>query len=95
MLKFQREILKEFEPLKKKKIKIILFGSVAKGNYKLDSDIDLAIISDKEEIKKEAEEIADKILFKYGKVVSLKFLSKSELNKKTPFIKEVLKGKVI
>jgi len=28
-----------------KKAKITLFGSVAKGNYRLDSDIDLAIIT--------------------------------------------------
>jgi len=34
--------LEEFLPLK---AKIILFGSVARGDYRCDSDIDIAIIS--------------------------------------------------
>jgi len=44
MLKFHLEILKEFEPVGKR-AKIILFSSLARGNYRLDSDIDLAIIT--------------------------------------------------
>jgi predicted nucleotidyltransferase len=44
MLRIHKEILKEFQPVGKK-AKIILFGSIAKGNYRLDSDIDLAIIT--------------------------------------------------
>jgi hypothetical protein len=43
----------------------------------------------------EAEKIVDKILSKYGKVVSLKFFTNEELKSGKPFIKEVLNGKVI
>jgi predicted nucleotidyltransferase len=61
MLKFHKDILKEFKPVGKQ-AKIILFGSVAKGNYRLDSDIDLAIITKNENLKKLALSIANKIL---------------------------------
>lgn len=94
MLRFHKEIVKEFEPIGKK-AKIILFGSVASGTYRFDSDIDLAIISDDKKIKQHAEKIADKVLVKYGKVVSLKFISPKSMNTKDPFIKEILKGKVV
>ena len=86
--------MKEFEPIGRK-AKIILYGSVAKGNYRLDSDIDLAIVTKDEKVKKNATQIANKILAKYGKLVSLVFLSPEDLRKSKPFIKEVLKGKVI
>ena len=36
MSKFHKEILKQFKPVGKH-AKIILFGSLAKGNYRLDS----------------------------------------------------------
>ncbi|MBU5537235.1 MAG: nucleotidyltransferase domain-containing protein [Candidatus Aenigmatarchaeota archaeon] len=51
MLKLYKKILGEFSSLGKNS-KIILFGSIAKGNYRLDSDIDLAIITDDARIKK-------------------------------------------
>jgi predicted nucleotidyltransferase len=60
MLKFHEEILKEFEPVGKK-AKIILFGSIARGNYRLDSDIDLAIITKDKKLVELAQSIADKI----------------------------------
>ena len=94
MLKIHQEILNEFAPIGKKN-KIILFGSVAKGYYRLDSDIDLAIITDNVQSIKKSINTADKILIKFGKVVSLKFLTKEDMIKKDPFISEVLKGKVI
>ncbi len=92
MLKYHREILREFMPLRKR-ARIILFGSVARGNYRHDSDIDVAIITDDEKIKKEAQKIADRILIKYGKVVSLKFISPRKMREKhDPFIKEIDRG---
>jgi predicted nucleotidyltransferase len=95
MLKFHREILKEFE-LVGKKAKIILFGSLARGNYRLDSDIDLAIITEDKDLMALASSIADRILTKYGKLVSLKFISEKELNEgKTPFMNEIKRGVVI
>ncbi|MEM5797332.1 MAG: nucleotidyltransferase domain-containing protein [Candidatus Aenigmatarchaeota archaeon] len=98
MLKLYKKILGEFSSLGKNS-KIILFGSIAKGNYRLDSDIDLAIITDDARIKKKSSEIADKILVKYGKVVSLKYFTPKEFSEKkkqkNPFIMEILKGRVI
>jgi len=96
MLKFHRDILKEFEPVGRR-AKVILFGSVARGDYRLDSDIDLAIITDEEDLKKVSSSIADEILVKYGKVVSLKFVREEDFTKRNndPFIEEIKKGKMI
>ena len=96
MLKFHRDILKEFEPIGKR-AKVILFGSVARGDYRLDSDIDLAIITDEEDLKKASSSIADRILVKYGKVVSLKFIKEEDFakGKKDSFIEKVRNGRVI
>ena len=94
MLKLYREIIKEFKPIGDKE-KIIVFGSLIKGSYRLDSDIDVAIITNEKNVMEKAEKIADKILSKYGKVVSLKFFTNEELKSGKPFIKEVLNGKVV
>jgi len=96
MLKFHKDILKEFEPIGKR-AKVILFGSLARGDYRLDSDIDLAIITDEEDLKKVSSSIADRILVKYGKVVSLKFIKEADFAKRKddPFIEEVKKGRTI
>jgi len=95
MLKFHKEILKKFAPVGKH-AKIILFGSLAKGNYRLDSDIDLAIVTEDKSLMKLASSIADKILADYGKLVSLKFISPEELvKKKTSLIDEIKRGIVI
>lgn len=96
MLKFHKDILKEFESIGKH-AKVIIFGSLVKGDYRLDSDIDLAIITDDRELMRMSSSIADKILVKYGKVVSLKFIGKEDFarNNKNPLIEEVRKGKII
>jgi len=95
MLKFHKDILKEFEHVGKH-AKIILFGSLARGDYRLDSDIDLAIITEDRSLKTLASSIADKILTKHGKLVSLKFIDEKDLEKeKNPLIDEIKKGIVI
>jgi len=95
LLKFHRDILKEFEPIGNHS-KVILFGSLAKAKYRLDSDIDLAIITEDENLMKASSSIADRILVKYGKVVSLKFIGKEDFAKnKNPLIEEIRRGKVI
>ncbi|MEM4713055.1 MAG: nucleotidyltransferase domain-containing protein [Candidatus Bathyarchaeia archaeon] len=95
MLKFHKEILKQFEPIGKK-AKIILYGSLAKGNYRLDSDIDLAIITKNKKLMKQASSIADKILAEHGKILTLKFISEEDFEKgKSPIISEIKKGIVI
>lgn len=92
MLKIHRKILKEFKDVN---AKVILFGSLVKGNYRLDSDIDIAVITNKKSEREKARKIADEVLLKYGKVVSLKFILEEDFNKKNPFIEEIKKGKVI
>jgi len=95
MLKFHLNILKEFEPVGKH-AKVILFGSLARGDYRLDSDIDLAIITKDKSLIKLSSSIADKILAEYGKLVSLKFISEEKFEKrKTPFSEEIKRGIVI
>jgi predicted nucleotidyltransferase len=95
MLKFHKEILKQFEPVGKK-AKIILFGSLAKGNYRLDSDIDLAIITKDKNLIELASSIADKILSEHGKLVTIKFINEKDFEEgKNPLISEIKKGIVI
>lgn len=98
MLKIHREILKEFSEVGKS-AKVILFGSFVRGDYRLDSDMDLAIITSEKSlkaVKERAERIANKILIKYGKVVSLKLVSKKDFyENKNYFVDEIKKGRVI
>jgi len=95
MLKFHLDILKEFEPVGKH-AKIILFGSLARGDYRLDSDIDLAIITRDKGLMKLASSIADKILAEYGKLVSLKFMDEEDLDMgKIPIKDDIKRGIVI
>lgn len=95
MLKFHKEILKQFEPVGKK-AKIILYGSLAKGKYRLDSDIDLAIITKNKNLMKQASSIANKILAEHGKLVTIKFITEEEFEReKSPIIDEIKKGIVI
>ncbi len=46
-------------------------------------------------MKKRADEVANRILAKYGKLISLKFISEKEFHTKSAFIEEIKKGKVI
>lgn len=95
MLKFHKELLKKFEPVGKH-AKIILYGSLAKGNYRLDSDIDLAVITKNKRLMKLASSIADKILSENGKLVTLKFIMEEELkNGKSQLVHEIRNGIVI
>ncbi len=95
MLEFHRQILKQFEPVGRN-AKITLFGSLAKGNYRLGSDIDLAIVTKDRRVMRWASKIADKILAEQGKLITLKFIAEEELEKgKNPIIEEIRKGIVI
>jgi predicted nucleotidyltransferase len=95
MLKFHLDILKEFEPVGRK-AKIILFGSLARGDYRLNSDIDLAVITRDEGLMKLSSSIADRILVEYGKLVSLKFIDEKDFDKgKTPLKDEIKRGMII
>jgi len=77
--------------------KIILFGSVAKGTEKPSSDVDTAIIVNKESmnLEKQINEIVDEVLKASRiKIVPLVFTEK-ELSKKEHFKKEIDKGEIV
>jgi predicted nucleotidyltransferase len=62
----------------------------------LDSDIDLAIITKDKNLTEIASSIADKILAEHGKLVSIKFIDKKDLEgEKSQLIDEIRKGIVI
>jgi predicted nucleotidyltransferase len=62
----------------------------------LDSDIDLAIITKDKNLTEIASSIADKILAEHGKLVSIKFIDKKDLEgEKSQLIDEIKKGIVI
>ena len=95
MLKIYQNILQEFKNLKGNG-KLVLFGSIVKGKSRFDSDIDIAAITDDKKFLVETERIADKILFKYGKVISIIKFSEAEFeSNKESIIKEIKKGIVI
>lgn len=94
MLRFHLNILKEFEPVGKH-AKITLFGSLVRGDYRLDSDIDLAIITRDKNLMKLSSSIADRILVEYGKLVSLKFIDEKNIDKMSSPLKEEIKRGIV
>jgi len=80
--------------------KIILFGSVARGDDRKDSDIDLLIIANSENIKSLKEEASNKAwdtLLETGEYISLIIRSNSyyEKNKNFSFLSNVNEEGVI
>ena len=80
--------------------KIILFGSVARGEDEKDSDIDLLIIANSENIKDLKEEASNKawnILLSKGEYISLIIKSNSyyQKYKNFSFLSNVIKDGVI
>jgi len=76
--------------------KAYLFGSYAKLIYTERSDIDLAIILEKEDknlVKKFKKDI-NKIEEKYNKNVELHFFEKKDMKQKDPIIREILKNNI-
>lgn len=72
-------------------IELYLFGSYSKLIYKENSDIDLALLSNK---KLNINRIIAKIEKKYNKNIELHYFNKKEFykNKKDPLIKDILKN---
>ncbi|NJD77936.1 MAG: nucleotidyltransferase domain-containing protein [Candidatus Methanoperedens sp.] len=62
--------------------RIILFGSYARGDYRKESDIDVLVIWNGDEVEgwNSLEREAIEVLFKYGTVISLKIISPNEYN---------------
>ena len=94
MLKYYRDVLRDF---KKVPGIVIVYGSVATEKSRPDSDIDIAIFSDDDKAKIMAGEIADDILVKNGKVVSIFWLTLNNLKKRLnePFIQTILRGEIL
>jgi len=68
MLGYYKDLLKDFKDIPGI---VIVYGSVSKEQSRIDSDIDIAVFSYDKQSKIMADEIADEILFKTGKVVSI------------------------
>jgi predicted nucleotidyltransferase len=78
--------------------KVVLFGSVAKGEEKTNSDIDVFFLvkdsKDKEKVSSALEKLSNACLETYGNRLSPYILSKQETKKKTraKFLSEINKG---
>ncbi|MEM0053855.1 MAG: nucleotidyltransferase domain-containing protein [Nitrososphaeria archaeon] len=91
MIRKYQKMVEEFKNLKGSG-KLILFGSVVENKSRFDSDIDIAVVSDDTDFLAKVEEIADEILFKYNKVVTLiKFSQREFESGLEPIIKEIKK----
>ena len=94
------EIAREFANAIKSEyiIKIILFGSVARGDDTEESDIDVLIISPiADKIKPEIHKIAINIILEKDEVISPRVMTEEQFNKTDdyPFLTNVLKEGVI
>lgn len=92
------EIAKEFAKSLKDVEKIILFGSVARGEDKGDSDVDILIISrNKQKTKDRVIRKAMDILLDTGTYISVKVISPLEFErlKNTHFIAQIEKEGVL
>ena len=76
--------------------KVYLFGSYAKLIYTEKSDIDIAVILEKEDknLIKKLKKGINRIEEKCNKSIELHFFEKKEMNRKDPIIKEVLRNSV-
>ena len=75
--------------------KIILFGSIAKGEEKLESDVDIAVIVDDKESINEIDKINHEILSKYRISIIPLILTEKEVEENKQFKKELEKGEVL
>ncbi len=82
--------------LNKKVISCILFGSVARNEEKLSSDIDLLIIAkNKTPIKNLIYDKQKYFTEKYGVIVSPMIYTKKQFNKNIPFVKTIGKDYIL
>jgi uncharacterized protein len=89
-----RTVKQYIEHLQKNQIpiwRIYLYGSVAKGTYQDDSDIDLAVFWDKEDIDGFDEDVQ---LMKLSKKIDLPIephsFARSDFDETNPYIKEIV-----
>lgn len=94
------EIAKNFaEAIRSDKIKLmILFGSVARGDYRPDSDIDILVVSDyRKEIWPEITAIIGNTVLEKGELLSIHVMPENVFNdtKDYSFLTNVLKEGII
>ena len=89
------EILKkEFSKSPKTIKEVIIFGSVARGDYRPDSDVDVAVIyvGNLEKTKSFAEKVADRIYLNFSMPVTIIYISENDFEaEKTQFIRTIKK----
>jgi len=79
---FVREVRKRYGDRVRR---IILFGSVARGDFHKESDIDVLVIADGVKLK-EVSSITTKILLKYGEVISPVVRTEKEFQERRTFM---------
>ncbi|HDM22491.1 MAG TPA: nucleotidyltransferase domain-containing protein [Methanomicrobia archaeon] len=86
-------VKRALEKYKDKIDSIILFGSVARGKAKEDSDIDILVIWNGKEAEgwRVMTGLAFDVLLDTGEYISIKLLRSGELEEKSPFEKKVIK----
>lgn len=73
---------------------VILFGSAASGETRgVDSDVDVLVVADAEDLEASLREIAYDVQLEYGVVVSLHVLTAERLDERRdhPFVRSVLR----
>lgn len=90
--------MKRIETFRDIIVKVIVFGSYARGEAKEESDIDILIVVKDKKIEQEVIGMAVEVLLEHGEYISVKILTEKEfeLLKNTGFIRNVMKeGMVI
>ena len=102
LLIYKDEILKEISEkvpeLDKEVVEIILFGSVARGDFSPLSDLDLLIITkDRLRTKKLFSKFAKRLYLKTGVIFSTKYLTPNEFEKAIDPFYQIIKeeGKIL
>jgi predicted nucleotidyltransferase len=101
-----KKIINEFvertvKSYKKQIVKIILFGSFARGDQREDSDIDILVVvkGDRYNMLRRLSGIAFDLMLKYKEYISVKTLSSTEFKRlaamKSSFIENVISEEVI
>ena len=72
---------------------IYLFGSVAKGTYRDDSDIDFAVVAEEKSPKDDmiTNEIANNLSKKFKRKIQCFLITKGQMDKKKGLVEEILK----
>ncbi len=82
-------------------VSVHLFGSKARGDAHSESDIDLLVVTQREDwrLKEQIGKVATKILLDYGVYLSVKVLGKSVhqklVNVDSPFIRNILREGIL